>query len=75
MSETATRAKATAGLAAKVRQPDLATRFEDILGLLRTGTMVSGMARRLLESGFPVGVWNRTPGPTVHPVRVARTEP
>ena len=30
-----------------------------VLGL---GTMGGGMARRLLEKGFAVGVWNRTPG-------------
>ena len=30
-----------------------------VLGL---GTMGGGMARRLLEKGFALGVWNRTPG-------------
>src|SRR5260370_9856774 len=31
-----------------------------VLGL---GTMGDGMARRLLEAGFAVDVWNRSPGP------------
>jgi len=33
------------------------------VALLGTGTMGSGMARRMLDLGFPVNVWNRTSGP------------
>ena len=33
------------------------------VALLGAGTMGAGMAQRLLELGFPVNVWNRTPGP------------
>jgi 3-hydroxyisobutyrate dehydrogenase len=33
------------------------------VALLGTGTMGAGMAQRLLDLGFPVTVWNRTPGP------------
>jgi 3-hydroxyisobutyrate dehydrogenase len=33
------------------------------VALLGAGTMGAGMAQRLLEKGFPVTVWNRTPGP------------
>ncbi|MFL5309929.1 MAG: NAD(P)-dependent oxidoreductase [Myxococcales bacterium] len=32
------------------------------VALLGAGTMGSGMALRMLEVGFPVNVWNRTPG-------------
>jgi 3-hydroxyisobutyrate dehydrogenase len=35
------------------------------VALLGTGTMGAGMAQRLLEQGFAVDVWNRTPGPVV----------
>lgn len=31
------------------------------LGFLGLGSMGSGMARRLIDSGFPVRVWNRSP--------------
>jgi 3-hydroxyisobutyrate dehydrogenase len=31
--------------------------------LLGVGTMGAAMAERLLDNGFAVGVWNRTPGP------------
>jgi 3-hydroxyisobutyrate dehydrogenase len=34
------------------------------VALLGAGTMGAGMAQRLLDLGFPVNVWNRTPGPT-----------
>ncbi len=33
------------------------------VALLGIGTMGSGMARRMLDLGFPVNVWNRTSGP------------
>jgi 3-hydroxyisobutyrate dehydrogenase len=33
------------------------------IALLGAGTMGAGMTQRLLELGFPVDVWNRTPGP------------
>jgi 3-hydroxyisobutyrate dehydrogenase len=33
------------------------------IALLGAGTMGAGMTLRLLELGFPVDVWNRTPGP------------
>lgn len=33
------------------------------VALLGAGTMGSGMALRMLDQGFPVTVWNRTPGP------------
>lgn len=33
------------------------------VAVLGVGTMGAGMARRLLEEGFGVEVWNRTPGP------------
>jgi 3-hydroxyisobutyrate dehydrogenase len=33
------------------------------VALLGTGIMGSGIAQRLLERGFSVDVWNRTPGP------------
>jgi len=32
------------------------------VAVLSLGTMGGGMARRLLEKGFALGVWNRTPG-------------
>jgi 3-hydroxyisobutyrate dehydrogenase-like beta-hydroxyacid dehydrogenase len=32
------------------------------IGILGLGRMGSGMARRLLDSGFPLSVWNRTAG-------------
>src|SRR6266851_1535329 len=34
------------------------------VALLGAGTMGAGMAQRMLDLGFPVNVWNRTPGPT-----------
>ena len=34
-----------------------------LVALLGAGTMGAGMAQRLLEKGFVVSVWNRTPGP------------
>jgi 3-hydroxyisobutyrate dehydrogenase len=40
---------------------DLQTRPR--VALLGTGTMGAGIARRLLDEGFTVDVWNRTPGP------------
>jgi 3-hydroxyisobutyrate dehydrogenase len=33
------------------------------IALLGAGTMGAGMTQRLLDLGFPVEVWNRTPGP------------
>jgi 3-hydroxyisobutyrate dehydrogenase len=36
------------------------------VALLGAGTMGSGMAQRLLDQGFSVDVWNRTPGPAAH---------
>jgi len=33
------------------------------VALLGAGTMGSGMAQRMLDLGFPVNLWNRTPGP------------
>jgi 3-hydroxyisobutyrate dehydrogenase len=33
------------------------------VALLGAGTMGAGMAQRMLDLGFPVNVWNRTPGP------------
>ena len=33
------------------------------IALLGAGTMGAGMAERLLDQGFTVDVWNRTPGP------------
>ena len=33
------------------------------VAVLGVGTMGSGMARRLLDEGFAVEVWNRSPGP------------
>src|SRR2546421_11891052 len=33
------------------------------VALLGTGTMGAGIAERLLDQGFTVDVWNRTPGP------------
>ena len=33
------------------------------VALLGAGTMGSGMAQRMLDLGFPVNVWNRSPGP------------
>ena len=35
------------------------------VALLGAGTMGAGMAQRMLDLGFTVDVWNRTPGPTV----------
>src|ERR1700694_2421516 len=35
------------------------------VALLGAGTMGAGMAQRLLDLGFHVNVWNRTPGPAV----------
>jgi 3-hydroxyisobutyrate dehydrogenase len=34
-----------------------------LVAVLGAGTMGAGMAQRLLEKGFVVSVWNRTPGP------------
>jgi 3-hydroxyisobutyrate dehydrogenase len=34
-----------------------------LIALLGAGTMGAGIAERLLDRGFPVNVWNRTPGP------------
>jgi 3-hydroxyisobutyrate dehydrogenase len=34
------------------------------VALLGAGTMGAGMAQRMLDMGFPVSLWNRTPGPT-----------
>jgi 3-hydroxyisobutyrate dehydrogenase len=36
--------------------------MEPVVAVLGAGTMGSGMARRLLDEGFMVNVWNRTPG-------------
>jgi len=36
------------------------------IALLGAGTMGAGIAERLLDQGFTVDVWNRTPGPAVH---------
>ena len=33
------------------------------VALIGLGTMGAGIAERLLDQGFPVDVWNRTPGP------------
>src|SRR5437870_4710544 len=33
------------------------------IALLGTGTMGAGIAERLLDQGYTVDVWNRTPGP------------
>jgi 3-hydroxyisobutyrate dehydrogenase len=38
-------------------------RSRSTVAMLGAGTMGSGMAQRLLDLGFPVTVWNRTPGP------------
>lgn len=46
-------------ITATAKQPPLPR-----VALLGAGTMGSGMAQRLLDLGFSVGVWNRTPGPT-----------
>jgi 3-hydroxyisobutyrate dehydrogenase len=35
------------------------------IALLGAGTMGAGMAERLLDQGFTVDVWNRTPGPAI----------
>ena len=35
------------------------------VALIGLGTMGAGIAERLLDEGFAVGVWNRTPGPAV----------
>jgi 3-hydroxyisobutyrate dehydrogenase len=35
------------------------------VALLGAGTMGAGMAQRMLDLGFPVSVWNRTPGPAL----------
>src|SRR5438132_1331182 len=35
------------------------------VALLGAGTMGSGMAERMLDLGFPVNVWNRTPGQVI----------
>ncbi len=35
------------------------------VALLGAGTMGAGMAQRMLDLGFPVNVWNRSPGPVV----------
>src|SRR3989441_6357768 len=35
------------------------------VALLGAGTMGSGMAQRMLDLGFPVNVWNRTPGQVI----------
>src|SRR5258708_11575233 len=34
-----------------------------LVSVLGAGTMGAGMAQRLLDKGFVVTVWNRTPGP------------
>ncbi len=44
-------------IAANINQP------RPRVALLGAGTMGSGMAQRLLELGFSVDGWNRTPGP------------
>ena len=53
---------------------------ETRVAVLGLGTMGAGIAHRLLETGFPVGVWNRTPaaadelrahGATAHPTAPA----
>ncbi len=36
------------------------------IALLGAGTMGAGIAERLLDQGFTVDVWNRTPGPAAH---------
>jgi 3-hydroxyisobutyrate dehydrogenase len=36
---------------------------QPMIALLGAGTMGAGIAERLLDRGFPVNVWNRTPGP------------
>jgi 3-hydroxyisobutyrate dehydrogenase len=38
-------------------------RTHPTIALIGLGTMGAGIAERLLEQGFAVGVWNRTPGP------------
>ena len=43
-------------IAANINQP------RPRVALLGAGTMGAGMAHRLLELGFSVDVWNRTPG-------------
>jgi 3-hydroxyisobutyrate dehydrogenase len=40
-----------------------ARRTHPTVALIGLGTMGAGIAERLLEQGFAVGVWNRTPGP------------
>ena len=37
--------------------------FRPPVALLGAGTMGAGMAQRMLDLGFPVNVWNRSPGP------------
>ena len=36
------------------------------VALIGLGTMGAGIAERLLDQGFAVDVWNRTPGPAAH---------
>ena len=37
---------------------------ETNIALLGLGLMGSGMAGRLLDAGYPLRIWNRTPGKT-----------
>jgi 3-hydroxyisobutyrate dehydrogenase len=43
------------------------------VALLGAGTMGAGMAQRMLDLGFPVNVWNRTPGPALALARQGAT--
>jgi len=43
------------------------------IAVLGTGTMGSGMVQRMLDVGFPVTVWNRSPGPAAALARYGAT--